>query len=91
MHTELGIHLDRLIDILQSLREGGQLGICGSAVIVSSWVGRVTLDTLCIVLDSPYEVTSLELGIPFLTSGMTLLRIDVGLLVFFSLETLSFA
>src|SRR6266545_2304157 len=87
--TKLDIHLDGLIDIFQCLWKSHQLHISSRAVIVSSWIRRVALNALCVVLDSSSEVARLKLGIPVFPSNRTLLRVDVGLTVFLCLETLN--
>jgi hypothetical protein len=89
--TKLGIHFDSFIDVLQCLWESHQFHICSRTVVVTSSIGRITLNALRVVLDGSSKIASLKLGVSFLASNGTLFRVNVCFAVFLRLETFEFA
>jgi hypothetical protein len=79
--TELGIHLDGLVGILECLRKGNELHVRSSTVIVAPSIPGITLDTLGVVLDGTCEVAAFEFGIALFTRSMAFLRVNVCLTV----------
>ena len=85
---ELRVDLDRLLRVLQRLRECSELRVCVRAVVVAARVVGIALDRLSVRLDRSCEVASLEQGIALLAGGSSLLGVNVlktGLLCLFTL------
>lgn len=81
--TELGIHFDGLVGILERLREGNKLHVRRGTVVVASSILRIALDTLGVVLDGTREVTCFELDIALLTRSMAQLGVNVCVTICF--------
>jgi len=87
--TELWVHFDGGLCVLQRFWKGHQLGIHIRSVIVSPRVIRVPLDTFRVSLDGTSEITLLEQGVSFLPGLRRFLRVDVCKLLGFGLVTFS--
>lgn len=88
--TELDIHLDSLIHILQRLWESDQLHVSSGAIVVSFRVRRITFDAFRVILDGASKVSGFKLDVSFFTRNCALLGVNIGLAIFFGLEALNF-
>jgi len=87
--TELGVHLDGSVSILQRFWQSRQLGIAIRSVVVSPGVIRIPLDTFRVSFNGTSEVSLLEQSVPFLPGLRRLLWIDIRKLLSISLVAFS--
>ena len=89
--TELGVHLDGGISVLQRFWQSRQFGIPVRSVIVPPRIVRIPLDTFRISLDGTSEIALLEQSVPFLPGLSRFLWIDIRKLLGIGLGAFSLA
>lgn len=89
--TELRIDLNRILRILQRLRQRRQLRINKRAIIIPPRIARISLNTLRIMFHRRGEIALLERFISLLARHSRLFGIDVSFAVGFGFELFAFA